>query len=103
MSISYIYTNDQLRPFQSESELGLFESRIASVEDEHMRRLPELRENFQEFSQCIKKAGCDFQKILSKRDDILNKNWSYMYRRLTIEQDWGEARNTAIYHPNVSG
>ncbi len=84
-----------LRLFQGWTRLGVFETRISDVESEFMRRSPELREAFDEFSACTRSEGsdpgsCDPKPILLKRDRAIRAAWPAMLDRLGRPGDWGE-------------
>lgn len=90
--------NGLLRSFHPTSKLRPFETRIESVEEEFMRRSPELRTNFTRFEKCIPEKGCILNKILMERNLIIRKRWSELFDRLTVSDDWGEGEYTKEHH-----
>ena len=82
------------RLFDTETMLSLGEKRIASVDDEFVRRSPRLRELFEEFLLCTEKCGSRDSTILIQRDTIVALEWPSIFPRLVIRKDWGEARDS---------
>jgi len=64
------------------------EPKITKVEDEFMRRSPELRANFTEFTACTAKCGARNEAIFRKRDEIIARVWPDLLDRLTKNGDW---------------
>lgn len=94
----YLSWNGQLRFLSNGSKLGLFETRIESVEEEFMRRSPELRENFTRFDQCVRNPACNPESIFRERDLLLQAIWPDLLARLMVTDDWGEGRLTVSHH-----
>ena len=83
------------RLLEQDPRLGIFETRIADVASEFMRRSPELRKSFEEFSACTRSeasltGSCDSKPILLKRDQAIKAVWPEMIDRLARPGDWGE-------------
>jgi hypothetical protein len=75
--------------FWNGSHLGVFETRIASVGDEVMRRTAWLSENFAQFKNCGPDCA-DNKVIFAQRDFLVEKSWPSVFDRLMVDQDWGE-------------
>ena len=70
------------------------EKRIASVDDEFIRRSARLRALFEQFVLCKKECEGRDGAILTERDAIVAAEWKSLLSRLIIRKDWGEARES---------
>lgn len=88
----------RLRSLSYESRLNFLETRISGVDEEFMRRSPELRANFTRFQQCIIRESCNTDPIFAERNRIVQTLWPELLERLLVSGDWGDGRLTQPYH-----
>lgn len=88
----------RLRSFHPESRLNLLDERISNVDEEFLRRSPELRANFSRFGRCVTLPGCSTKSILIERDRIIAREWPDLLSRLMVEKDWGDGSLTRPHH-----
>ena len=61
------------------------------VVDAYMRNVPELREIYKRFKQCVPNVNCwkrNKQEILKERDRVVKKYWSRVFDELSKEENW---------------
>jgi hypothetical protein len=94
---------DQLRSFAPGSKLEWLDTRIASVDDEFMRRSPALRANFEQFERCMEHEDqCNPQPILAQRDQIIAREWPSLLERLQVDADWKDNRAHREFREELS-
>lgn len=98
-----VWIDGRLSSLLPGSHLEYLETRIASVEDELMRRVPDLRKNFNRFDQCIRRVDCDVNPILTEREQLIRKNWPNLLPRLMVHNDWGTKSFTSTLHQKFLG
>ena len=82
------------RAFNAETKLGLFESRIANIPAEFIRRSPRFAYTWEKFEDCMQRSACNPADILAERDRIIAQEWPALFDRLVVFSDWGGLRES---------
>ncbi len=85
------------RLLDSETNLGIIESRIGSIPDALERWSPAYLAAWEGFKQCMEEKGvdCDASLFIEARERAVDKDWPEVFVRLKVYQDWGERYESA--------
>jgi len=98
VGILFLFSVGRLQSLFPESRLDFLDTRIENVSTEFMRRSPNLKANFESFKACMRTPDCQPEEILSKRDEIIRKEWPTLFDRLLVDDDWGSLAFTEMAH-----
>jgi hypothetical protein len=77
------------------------EEQIASIDEEMMRRSPDLTHLFDQFVVCG--PNCKgWPSILLERDVVVKRDWPMVFDRLRVGKDWGTTDSAELAHDAFS-